>query len=128
MAKEVKLHKSFPTRSPRICIVIPAHNEKKRILPTLDDFKRTVIRKYGHLVTLLVVSDKSTDGTDALVRRYSGGSNRIRLIRAKEHSGKGGVPSSLSGVELGGIVIIILVILGVIYYFAFRKRRRKNAK
>ncbi len=68
-------------------IVIPAYNESKRILPTLNDYARTVARGRGN-VRILVVSD-STDDTDRIVSSYASKHGNIRLLRNDHRRGKG---------------------------------------
>jgi dolichol-phosphate mannosyltransferase len=73
----------------KICIVVPAYNEEKRIVRRLEDFKYTLLKKYGKDVIILIVSDGSTDRTDELIKLYSKVYPQIRLMRIK-NSGKGG--------------------------------------
>ena len=75
----------------KICVVIPAYNEEKRIGRTLDNFKSTLIKKHSNNITVLVVSDGSTDRTDSIVREFGKHCRQIRLMRVSEHTGKGGV-------------------------------------
>ncbi len=73
----------------KVCIVIPAYNEEKRIIHTLNDFEKTIIKKYGNNVEILVVSE-STDKTNSIVRTYAFKHKQIRLLRETQRHGKGG--------------------------------------
>lgn len=72
-----------------MCIVIPAYNEEGRIASTLDDFRKTIIKKYRKNVEILVVSD-STDGTDRIVKGYASKLGQVKLVREADRRGKGG--------------------------------------
>ncbi len=62
----------------KVCIVIPAYNEEKRIIHTLEDFRKTILAKYKDDVEILVVSE-STDKTNSIVRDYAFKHKQIRL-------------------------------------------------
>jgi dolichyl-phosphate beta-glucosyltransferase len=73
---------------PELSVVIPAYNEAERIGPTLDSiaaYLKTVNPSYE----IVVVSDGSTDSTDEVIKRYSEGNDRIRLITYHPNRGKG---------------------------------------
>jgi len=73
--------------TPRVSILIAAHNEEAFIKATLlnkleSDYPRDQLE-------IIVVSDSSTDRTDALVNEISAGSDvPITLIRQDSHAGK----------------------------------------
>jgi len=69
-------------RDKRIALVIPAHNEEKLVLPTLDSVPAFVDRVY-------VVDDASTDGTAALVRERICHEGRVQLLQRSENRGPG---------------------------------------
>jgi glycosyltransferase involved in cell wall biosynthesis len=73
----------------KVCVVVPAYNEEKRIAKTLEDFRKTIIKRYGNSITVLVVSDGSTDRTNKIVNGFSKKQSQIKLM-VNEHSGKGG--------------------------------------
>ena len=77
-----------PVRSatilPRVSFVITAHNEERRIKTKLEN---TLAQDYPRdRFEIVVASDCSTDGTDAIVRSYAG--RGVRLVRAPERRGK----------------------------------------
>lgn len=67
-----------------VCVVVPAYNEEKlisRVIETMPDYVDRIV----------VVDDKSTDKTGAIVRDYAGQSNgRVVLIEHSENQGVGG--------------------------------------
>lgn len=73
----------------KICIVIPAHNEEKRIVNSLHDFKETILKKYGKNLTLVIVSDGSTDKTNDIVKKWQKKYSQIKLIIGEKREGKG---------------------------------------
>jgi glycosyltransferase involved in cell wall biosynthesis len=82
----------------RICIVIPAHNEEKRIIKTLDNLSKTVLKKYGMDLILIVVSDHSTDRTNSIITSYTKRYRQIKYLNSKVRLGKGG--AIIKGFEL----------------------------
>lgn len=72
-----------------ISIIIPAYNESKRILPTLEglvDFFSGFMSKYE----IIVVDDGSTDGTSELVKEFASGiSANISVVQLDLNCGKG---------------------------------------
>lgn len=71
-----------------VSIVIPAYNEEKRILPTLEAYKRDF--KSPH--ELLVVINGTTDQTESVVRNFkkNNPSCFIEIVVIPEAIGKGG--------------------------------------
>src|SRR3989442_16044171 len=65
----------------RICVVVPAHNERDRIRHVVDTIPSCV----DHVV---VVDDASSDDTSALVRQS--GDPRVEVKRHDENQGVGG--------------------------------------
>jgi glycosyltransferase involved in cell wall biosynthesis len=75
---------------PDISVVIPAHNEKSRVAPTIQNIARA--RTSGARVEFVIVDDDSTDGTvanlvSALPRLLDEPNIDIRLETLEEHSG-----------------------------------------
>ena len=62
---------------PDISFVLPSFNERKNILPLLDELlELSDIYK----LELIVIDDNSTDGTSSLVRERAKKDRKIRLI------------------------------------------------
>jgi glycosyltransferase involved in cell wall biosynthesis len=74
----------------KICIAIPVYNEEKRIVKTLEDLKKSLIRKYRKDLILLFVCDGSTDNTEVIVKGYAKLYSQIRLVTERGRLGKGG--------------------------------------
>jgi dolichyl-phosphate beta-glucosyltransferase len=75
---------------PYLSVIIPAHNEAKRLPLTLIDIDKR-LAEVRHTYEIVVVNDCSTDDTAAVVQRFAGLVKHLRLIDNKEHKGKGGV-------------------------------------
>jgi len=83
--RKTKLN-SYEKKWPHVTIVISAYNEEAIIAKKLDN-TRSLHYPEGHL-EIIVVSDASSDGTDALVREKAEIDKRIRLVRQDERKGK----------------------------------------
>jgi len=61
----------------KLCVVIPAHNERENIEPTVQELRRCLV---SESVTheILIINDHSTDGTEAVLVRLC---NRFPSIR-----------------------------------------------
>jgi dolichol-phosphate mannosyltransferase len=77
------LQRGAPAPAASISIVIPARDEAERIGPLLEALSRTgpAVRE------ILVVDDRSSDGTGDVVARYAAADHRIRLIAGVERTG-----------------------------------------
>lgn len=90
-----------PAEWPEVTILIVAYNEERRLKKTLDHALAT---DYPHdRLNVLVVSDCSSDGTDALVTNY--GDARVRLLRMPERSGKP-AGENAAGPHLRGDIVV----------------------
>jgi len=67
----------------KISLVIPAYNESKLIIPTLENIPEVIDKVY-------VVDDCSTDNMADVVRESSKNDSRIELISHSENQGPGG--------------------------------------
>ena len=65
---------------PRISILIPARNEEKRIGPLLESLFKQDYPDYE----IVVLDDRSTDKTLALIQSFSKINKRLRVVRGKE--------------------------------------------
>jgi glycosyltransferase involved in cell wall biosynthesis len=69
--------------TPHVTFIITAYNEEGRIAAKLAN---TLRQRYpGGRLEIIVASDASTDGTDAVVRAHA---PRVRLVRSPERRGK----------------------------------------
>jgi glycosyltransferase involved in cell wall biosynthesis len=73
-----------PAVWPRITITLPAYNAERTLRPVLDGLVR--VEYPAELRQIVVVSDGSTDGTDALVAEYAG--LGVELLRHSPRVGK----------------------------------------
>jgi glycosyltransferase involved in cell wall biosynthesis len=64
-----------PTR--RCSVILPARNEEKRVEKTIAH----LLNQTGVVVEIIVVDDRSSDGTAAILARLSGDEPRLRVIR-----------------------------------------------
>ena len=69
---------------PSVTIVVAAHQESAVIRDKLENFD--TIDYPDELLTMLIVSDGSTDGTDEIIKAHSNA--RIRLMRQEPRAGK----------------------------------------
>ncbi|MEI6514689.1 MAG: glycosyltransferase [bacterium] len=74
----------------RLSIVIPAHNEERRIGPMLEDYLPYFSSRYGADVEFLVVINGSTDRTDDVVAEYAARYPCLKAIIEPDPIGKGG--------------------------------------
>jgi dolichyl-phosphate beta-glucosyltransferase len=73
---------------PKYTIVIPAFNERARIVPTLEAVV-SCVRQRGWDAEVVVVNDGSTDNTAALVREFALTAPEVRLMENPSNRGKG---------------------------------------
>ena len=65
-------------RRPSVTVVVPAHNEERSLPGTLASLSA---QRYGGSLDIVVVDDRSTDGTAAVAERFAALDPRIRLLR-----------------------------------------------
>ena len=78
-----RLHKPASTSTPSVSILIAARNEAQNIAPCLESLLAQDYPKDKY--EIIVIDDDSTDGTAAIVKRYQGTDQRIKLIDAGEN-------------------------------------------
>jgi glycosyltransferase involved in cell wall biosynthesis len=76
------------TQYPRYSIVIPAYNERARILATLESVVECV-RDKAWDAEVIVVNDGSSDETARLVSDFAASSPEVRLMQNPSNRGKG---------------------------------------
>jgi glycosyltransferase involved in cell wall biosynthesis len=76
------------TQYPKYSIVVPAYNERARILPTLEAVIAAV-RSHAWFAEVIVVNDGSTDETASLVKNYAATAPEVRLMENPGNRGKG---------------------------------------
>lgn len=74
-------------KRPLVSVIIPAHNEEKGIIKTLESVRKSSYRK----LQIIVVDDASTDATRSLVWHYiqKHKNRNISLLRKQSNVGKG---------------------------------------
>lgn len=77
-------------RRPKLLLLIPAHNEEKRLEPTLRSYAEYARNHYPDNFEILVVVNGSTDRTLDLARKMAQEAPFIRWIDIPERIGKGG--------------------------------------
>jgi chlorobactene glucosyltransferase len=68
-----------PVEGPLVSVVIPARNESE----TIEAVVRSILTSSYGAFELLVVDDRSTDDTAAVVERLAAGNPRVRLVRGE---------------------------------------------
>jgi dolichyl-phosphate beta-glucosyltransferase len=76
------------TQYPKYSIVVPAYNERARILPTLEAVIAAV-RSHGWSAEVIVVNDGSTDETASLVKNFALTAPEVQLMENPGNRGKG---------------------------------------
>ncbi|MEX2284715.1 MAG: glycosyltransferase [Gemmatimonadota bacterium] len=89
------------TEWPRISITVPAYNEEAEIRATLEGLLS--LDYPADRREILVVSDASTDGTDAIVRSFA--ERGVTLIRMEQRNGKTAAENAASAHLTGDIVV-----------------------
>jgi cellulose synthase/poly-beta-1,6-N-acetylglucosamine synthase-like glycosyltransferase len=90
-----------PAEWPTITIIIPAYNEERVIGATLDAL--LAIDYPADRRQIVVVSDASSDGTDAIVASYA--ARGVELLRMPQRSGKSAAENAVAAVCRGDILV-----------------------
>ena len=91
----------LPTPSPQISIALPVYNEAETIARTLEQI--LAIDYPAARRQILVVSDASTDGTDAIVMRFA--ARGVELLRLPERVGKTAAENAARTRLTGDIIV-----------------------
>jgi cellulose synthase/poly-beta-1,6-N-acetylglucosamine synthase-like glycosyltransferase len=86
-----------------VSIIVAVHNEESRIASKLEDCQTLDYPR--DLLEVLVASDGSSDGTEALVEAFAKSDPRIRLVRSAGRAGKSGV-QNLAVEQAGGEILL----------------------
>lgn len=73
-------------RYPLVSIVIPTYNREEYLSRAIDSARNQTYQNWG----LIIVDDRSTDNTEALVREYVGRDKRIRYLKNTHKQGPAG--------------------------------------
>lgn len=90
-----------PAQWPRISITLPAYNAEQTLRPVLDSL--VAVSYPPERRQIVVVSDGSTDGTDALVRSYA--AQGVELLRVEGRLGKTEVENRAMAALTGEIIV-----------------------
>jgi glycosyltransferase involved in cell wall biosynthesis len=74
----------------KLSIVIPAHNEEKRLPPMLEAYAKYFSEKYGNEAELIVVPNFCTDRTAAVAHDISLRYPLVKVVEEPKRVGKGG--------------------------------------
>ena len=100
------LRRMSPSTDLRVCFVIPTYNEAANITPLLE---RVAALYPDDDTAVLIVDDRSPDGTGELVRAFAAGDPRVHLLegprRGLGHAYVRGMRHALD--ELGAEVIVV---------------------
>ncbi|HEY0930687.1 MAG TPA: glycosyltransferase [Gemmatimonas sp.] len=92
-----------PAEWPELTVLIVAYNEERRLGRTLQH--ALAVDYPADRLNVLVVSDASTDGTDAMVTNF--GDPRVRLLRMPERAGKPAGENAAGPMLRGDLVVSI---------------------
>jgi glycosyltransferase involved in cell wall biosynthesis len=92
-----------------VSIVLPVHNEESQIEARLEALAN--LDYPPDAIEILVVSDGSTDGTNAIARNYAGRDPRVRLIEFEHRRGKGSAMNA--AIESASNEIIVFMDAGI---------------
>lgn len=95
------VHRAEPAQWPRVSITLPAYNAEATLRPVLDALVQVDYPRDRRQI--LVVSDGSTDGTDALVREYA--AEGVELLRIEGRLGKTEIENRAFHALTGDIVV-----------------------
>lgn len=74
----------------KLSIIIPAYNEEKRILPTLEDYNDFFKKELRKNFELIIVPNNCKDNTFLVVQDFAKNNNQIKILNLPFYTGKGG--------------------------------------
>src|SRR5215212_92294 len=86
---------------PVLSVIVPCHNERSTVAELLRRVIAVPIAK-----EIIVVDDKSTDGSDAIVEEIASREPVVRLLRQEKNEGKGAALRRGFAEARGEIVIV----------------------
>lgn len=75
---------------PIISLIIPAHNEERRLPRTLDRYEQALRDRYGNNFEIIVVANGCEDETARVASEKAAGCDQLRVLNIPERIGKGG--------------------------------------
>ncbi|HMJ11440.1 MAG TPA: glycosyltransferase family 2 protein [Polyangiaceae bacterium] len=95
---------SDPGYQPTVSVCIAVYNGEKYMAGKLDSLLEL---DYPHdHMQFLIYSDGSSDGTDAIVKRYAERDPRIVLLRGEQRKGKPAALNALAGAATGEVLLM----------------------
>lgn len=74
----------------RISLIIPAYNEEKNILGTLEKYDDFFEKKFGKDYEIIIAPNNCTDNTLEIVEDFAKNKKQIRIFNIPNYTGKGG--------------------------------------
>lgn len=93
------------SRNEFISIIVPAYNESRRILPTLDKIDEYLRDRYGRF-EIIVVNDGSKDNTAEVLSKVQKGNKILRVVGYEVNRGKGYAIRQGVHVTSGDVILI----------------------
>jgi len=88
----------------KLSIIIPAHNEERRLPKTLQEYGRFFSDRFGKEVELIVVAGHCSDDTVAIARKAAESFSQIKVVVEPRRIGKGGAVASGMQLATGNFV------------------------
>lgn len=82
----------------KLSIIIPAYNEERRMLPTLNEYYNFYNKKLKQDFEIIIISNNCKDRTFEVAKDFSKGKNQVKVFNIPGYSGKGG--AVMKGFEL----------------------------
>ena len=73
----------YNAATPSVSVIIPAHNEEDKLEATLASLSE---QRYDGELEFVIVNDRSTDATQAIIERFVAQDERFRLVNVTEPS------------------------------------------